>query len=1011
MARISIYDYDRNITANDYLLGNDGDGSPSVVTKRFALSDLRTFLNLGVNVVEKVPGSINNGGWVPSMNPESDNVEKSNIKTIFTNSAGLIIDADDQTVNGQINIYRSDVSGNGAIIEFVNPDYNIALDRLSGEDFVITQAGIPDPIVGTFGELIPFAETDYDILDNNERWHVSATITSGNIDPNVVPVFTLQFLTAFAVKATQIIGRTELDEVSISGMASFLSDVSIDGNLTLGGADSVFVVNGDQAFPNSGTGITFGTDADGVTITGNNGDLDFGGTGDINISNDINGIGNEIVLTDPNDDTLVHTLNNRQIFRTVNGVAQPDITEVRANEGVDDQVSEGVITSIRVGRSWWHLPLAQSAIASVLPGLSEILSPTTAAPSDTDIADVTAVDRLTDTVEETETAGGVAVVDDELFRFREATATLFGFTVGDTLPRFIFSAEYTTEGGDVRATQSWDITPPTAFDIEVFTDSLTETFPNAPLFTLANVPSGNIVVTDPLGGVLVEGTDYSVAGNIITLIIAQEVGNYVISYDFRAGVEIDAGAVLGALVNDPANLSTPGNFSIEDLEGATFTSFSYDTQIVEFTGIEVVSFTSDSILTSLFSDGDMIVINGATGTVSNRTDDGTVITGFDFTYDTTVYGRVLIQNPITLEFPQDVPITQNYIGNTGNFWYGKDEGNFSTFERNIDFIFPGTYSVAALQNIEFDLVPTDQIGLGVTSHQYDIDVATTYTLEDVNGNSHTLTGEDLDVLLTGLFQAVGVGEFLFFQLDSDVLPAAGQPVLGHAYEVVGYLDGLLTFSRVGNGTLQISSDSVRITNLPQALPGASTFVFADPSTGELSQQTLESVAGIQSVVNYQSQIDEDDNGSVTSFEFASGPLNQNVESGGGALYIDVSGRLPFTNNAQDIAPGGATATRELLPWHTHILGNIIPGMFLLAADRSVFLPEASTLEGGDEIRIVNLSDIDASGATTPTDEWVVVPFAGDRILKLPADEVMNLDDTGTITFIWSGNVDTGWVIK
>ena len=370
MARIRTYDLDTDVSANDYLLGNDGDSS-SVVTKRFNINDLKDFIIRGneIDILTHVPGSLNNGGWVPSVTPDGMDVEKSNIKTVFDRPASLIIDNDDLAQQGsQINIYASNTVGGEATLEFVNFNFGPALDRLSGSSFIARQNGSPD-IGGVFGDLIPYNNTDYNVDSaDNERWMVNAVIDPGSaVDGNFVQVIELEFTDAFNLKRTSIVGSTEIADLTVTGETQFAGDLTVS-NLN---------------FPAAGTGITFG---DGVRLssdaTADN--LIITGDDDVTFQTNVNVEGRNLnVSSDQAGDQSSLTVTNRYITAIgTDGLATPDIKAVQANQQTNIDGAEptlrGTLSLIQIGDEYWSLAVEQSADAFILPGLHQDLVGSTA---------------------------------------------------------------------------------------------------------------------------------------------------------------------------------------------------------------------------------------------------------------------------------------------------------------------------------------------------------------------------------------------------------------------------------------------------------------------------------------------------------------------------------------------------------------------------------------------------------------------------------------------------------
>ena len=312
---------------------------------------------------------------------------------------------------------------------------------------------------------------------------------------------------------------------------------------------------------------------------------------------------------------------------------------------------------------------------------------------------------------------------------------------------------------------------------------------------------------------------------------------------------------------------------------------------------------------------------------------------------------------------------------SGRFFYGIDKGVIATYEADTN------------TQLETDLsIPAGAI---------------TVTIPEAGGDDNDLNQ---------MFSGVPFGQRLFFVQNSDnavVINAnEGDDISAVTYEVVSYVHStrVMTFTKLGSGNLIISAPTLSITNV--ALDQNTTEFLTLDDDLEVKTKSLQDVVALSSVANYSNLEDANDFGFLKSIEFDSGPHNHNVDAGGGALVVNVTGGMFFgdNNNHGHIQ----VSSFQALIWHGYILGTVTTAS-------TVTLPDSSTLRSGDIVRIANLSDVDENGQQLLPAEvselWSVVPFAGDRIMKLPADEEVVLNEAGTNEFIWSGNAAVGWIIK
>ncbi len=1017
MARIRTYELDDNITANDYLLGNDGDNG-SVITKRFALDDLAEYINTGIDVTEDTPAR-----FVPVITNDGTGVERSQIRVIQVNGTS---DVSFTNADFTMNILNNGL--NGISLELTNYFEPFYLPSFVGKTFTATTA--TDTYIGTIDSLDKFENRTEDgvvnVIDT-----LNVTLTSGEVENfsesltalSVLQVIGLQLEVSDLIADTlQVSGTSQFDEdVTIGVAPDNRSNLDIHGNVLINDMNS---------------GIVFGAPEPQITLTTTGDDLQINSEGgavlDVNVESSFernisvtNGATME--FTSPDSDASITIGHDGITVVDENDQTLPPLEPVSAND--TDGVEGGVLTDLRIGNEYFHIPVAQSAIASVLPGISEGLSPATNEPDDDWHADVDSIVDQTQDVINTITAGVTSPAEGE-FQFTDAAASAVGIDIGTPINRFEITATYTTTGGDTRTDEAWDIILANAVTpSHPVVTGFAEDFPGngGAIYTLAEQVSSITSVT--VGGVARPPSEYTTdnngAGGRTRIIFTSPPGTGVtvaLVYDYFDRTLVDVN-----LNNDPLfdanaadNRSEPGDHRLDDIEGATITSFTYDTQTTAATGFAIVDFIDGQLPTGYISNGDILSINGAMGTASNVVDDGTNVVSFTFTYDTGIYGIVIAANPVTGELPMNVLVSREYIGATGDWWYGVDMGTFATFQQLISH----EITTGAHIGVTITRLPELNITNGLTYHDVGIASTDTYVIPaafNSSTNDITITGEDLDVIISTINDArtIPTGDRLFFHIQPAALPAVpNEPVQGHVYEIVGYLGnhttnvGRFSFSRLGAGSLVISADNVQLSNIPDTMPGQTTLIFAD-NDGNLSKNTLEQIAGAQAVMNYEALDDANDNGSVTSIQFESSVECHNIRTGGGAIVVDVSGRFAVRNNGDETIPGPAHDILRV--WNAYYLGYAQPTVHT-EAERTLTLPSTDGLTAGDSIKFVNLSDLDNNGDTRATDSWRITVFdfgvgGTDRIMKLPANESeLILNNTDNFKLVWSGNPDIGWII-
>ena len=250
------------------------------------------------------------------------------------------------------------------------------------------------------------------------------------------------------------------------------------------------------------------------------------------------------------------------------------------------------------------------------------------------------------------------------------------------------------------------------------------------------------------------------------------------------------------------------------------------------------------------------------------------------------------------------------------------------------------------------------------------------------------------------------GQRLFFVDNTNDISALvdGDTVPGNAYEVVAYIHdnplddfATITFSRIGDGNLHISSPNLTISNIPEATGIIQNFLVLDDDD-RVNFRQLDEIAGVQAQVNYEDSINPGDNGVLQGISFVTGSNNHNLDTNGGNLTVDVSGKIPVEGTTLN----GDTDVED---WRAYVLGD--PG----PEGATLRLPATADLESGATIRLYNLSDIDPDGESViPDGIWsVTTDLPSERIMRDLDD--LELDEITTVDLVWTGNPNDGWIIR
>ena len=383
MARIRTYDLDSDVSANDYLLGNDGDSS-SVITKRFSLDDVKSFITEGItgeSIIDRVPS-----GFVPNVSHDNDfgdnNIDNSFIRISesprVTGTEHEFTSADEGVMNLRL---RDDGS---CVIDFVNYYQPYILDQFNGIRFTITdstQLGADGEITGVFGAMVTEIRDPDDggthifgyNSDEDYYYSVVAVLDEASIQRKISD-FACLTLDDTPAKIVYELFELTAQELTVRETSQFNGDVTIGSDT---GTTADLHIHGDQYFDDDQGGIIFGSLPDNVTMTTDGDDLTFGGRGNVNISTDP---GDLIVQTtlvmDDGNNIDIHGGDIR--FLNTDGTEmtpQARIVPVAGNGRAATLTNEGVLTDIRIGDGFFTLPTAIAQTAFVLPGLGEGLAP------------------------------------------------------------------------------------------------------------------------------------------------------------------------------------------------------------------------------------------------------------------------------------------------------------------------------------------------------------------------------------------------------------------------------------------------------------------------------------------------------------------------------------------------------------------------------------------------------------------------------------------------------------
>ena len=412
MARIRTYDIVtvEDLDNNDYLLGNDDTGNSTVITKRFGLDTLRSFIlnNTGLILTDEV-----HPGAVPSTNHEGTDVEASPITVTTVDRVngtaiafGSGTTSTDSTFAGDVTVPNQRVdliqNGNGGTaLRFYNYNAPYILSDFANTSVRITDTVFSNTIEGTLGAIIPQVnnrEFFVDTATNDYYYEVvftpatgtTITQTHANMDTVVLadtPISHEVMMGNISVGNIDAISITTSGASCFNGTTAFKADVTIGTDGPDGTGEANLHVHGDIHLDDNQGSLIFGSPEPSVILgTVNGDDLSITGQGDVTFA---------LTAESGGEQGKVITRNPVDIEQTINLVGQTGINVLQAN-GMEfstpldilpvvpndtSTTNAGILTDIRIGNEYYHLPTAFQQTAFALPGLSEGLS---GVPFDTD---------------------------------------------------------------------------------------------------------------------------------------------------------------------------------------------------------------------------------------------------------------------------------------------------------------------------------------------------------------------------------------------------------------------------------------------------------------------------------------------------------------------------------------------------------------------------------------------------------------------------------------------------
>ena len=464
---------------------------------------------------------------------------------------------------------------------------------------------------------------------------------------------------------------------------------------------------------------------------------------------------------------------------------------------------------------------------------------------------------------------------------------------------------------------------------------------------------------------------------------------------------------------DPVNLTVHGTIDIEDTEGGL--RFGHPDPSISFT-----------------TDGDNLTV-AASGTGDDRAElryntDQIVLPGNNVTLqdgDLTVTGDIILMpdpggNGGVLRVfdnsspPQEQPpIRQVYVNGEGS---GTEIGNRGTAhtinvgDATYDIPIASSQVAQILPGLHEDLSPTNGDTI-LGSLFYGTDEGTFVNWESgtvaltaetiTNGvTTYILTEEANQTAFNTAFSGVPTSQRLFFVAAGETLPTTqGERVaIANVYEVVYYDHSTftVTFSRIGQGHIVISSNQLSFTNLPPNTAGTGENLVLTDDSGEVYSNSITRIAGAQSTLRATQGTTT---GTLQQIEYEG---NHNVTFNGSNLVVDTSGRYDTTTLAAE-----QTADFSAVAFGAYILGAIAANPMNRNYGQTITLPPGNA---GDSVKIINLSTVADGGGPATSGTWRIIPSAGERIMKLTADTNLILDDPAASFELLYTNAAVGWVM-
>ena len=414
MARIREYQLDTTLTANDYLLGNDGDNS-TIITKRFALDDIKDFVLEGssVDIVNSVPR-----GFTVVVNQAGTDVERSTINISHTPVTTSI-----ELVN-LVALEEADYSygSNGMpTIKFENFSRNYYLPAFVGKTFSFTTT---TPVPGSDANPTFTATVlSYDGFERDTSGNIIDTFTLSTTAPTTgtrPPIQASNSVTALSSTDGGTIVSTTIATLDVIGDFSAGGDVQLatnDGRVDIGVEathQSETHIHGTLHFDEPSDGIVFGPPAGTTDMTTTSFTLDTDGnmiiqgspstdeptwnfrdtvnvnfeavtttagimnTGGITTSGDISSTGNftnqgSVIVTSGTTMAQTNIAPGAITLTNADGSAGPLIQNIDANNPQANPTATAQLASVQIGTRNFVLPELSAGVAEALPGLTEQL--------------------------------------------------------------------------------------------------------------------------------------------------------------------------------------------------------------------------------------------------------------------------------------------------------------------------------------------------------------------------------------------------------------------------------------------------------------------------------------------------------------------------------------------------------------------------------------------------------------------------------------------------------------